>query len=163
MKDGNTVPEGNRNSTLSSLAGGMRRQGATMKSILTALYTENKDCCNPPLPEDELRKIADSVAHYEPSPDKPIDFAPMTVADLMETEISVEYLIQWFLAARQPILLAGPVKSLKTSVLFDLALSLATRTPFLNHFDVERRVRQVAVRQHIAESLLNLRQFRCQH
>ena len=139
VKDGNTVPEGNRNSRLSSLAGGMRRQDATMDSILAALHAENANRCNPPLPDDELRKIAESVAHYEPSPDKPIDFAPMTLSELMERDLSIEYLIEHILAARQPILFAGPVKSLKTSLLLDLLLSLATGTPFLNRLEVVRK------------------------
>ena len=38
-----------------------------------------------------------------------IDFAPMTLAQLMAKDVTVEYLIDNIIAARQPLLLAGPV------------------------------------------------------
>ena len=64
----------------------------------------------------------------------------MTMAELMRADVSVEYLIDGILVAKQPILLAGPVKSLKTSILLDLCLALATGKYFLGQFNVTRRV-----------------------
>ena len=58
--------------------------------------------------------------------DAGVDFQPMTLAELMARDVTVEYLIDNLIAARQPILLAGPVKSLKTSILLDLCFALAT-------------------------------------
>ncbi len=69
-----------------------------------------------------------------------IDFAPMTLAELMARDVTVEYLIENLIAARQPILLAGPVKSLKTSILLDLCLALATGGHFLGYFRVLRSI-----------------------
>ena len=59
------VSEGQRNNTLTSLAGTMRRPGMSIEAIEAALLTENAGY-NPPLPEDEVRGIARSVARYPP-------------------------------------------------------------------------------------------------
>jgi hypothetical protein len=60
------ISEGTRNSTLTSLAGSMRRRGMAATAIGAALLEENIACCTPPLPEDEVRRIAASVALYKP-------------------------------------------------------------------------------------------------
>ena len=62
------IKEGNRNSTLTSLAGTMRARGMTEESIYAALLAENNARCNPPLDEAEVRKIAHSVSRYQPNP-----------------------------------------------------------------------------------------------
>jgi len=51
------IKEGNRNSTLTSLAGTMRARGMTEEGIYTALLAENNARCNPPLDEAEIKKI----------------------------------------------------------------------------------------------------------
>lgn len=65
------VVMGGRNQTLASLAGSLRRRGASEAAILAALETENQVRCDPPLPDDEVAKIAHSVARYEPAPPRP--------------------------------------------------------------------------------------------
>lgn len=60
------IKEGERNSTLTSLAGTMRRRGMSREAITAALEAENKKCI-PPLTRDEVQKIADSVCRYEPA------------------------------------------------------------------------------------------------
>lgn len=60
------VPEGSRNATLTSLAGTMRRRGMSVEAIFAALQEENAVRCQPPLDDDEVRRIADSVGRYEP-------------------------------------------------------------------------------------------------
>jgi hypothetical protein len=61
------VIEGDRNKTLASLAGSMRRRGASEAAIFAALMEENKTRFYPPLEEDEVRGVAHSVMRYEPS------------------------------------------------------------------------------------------------
>jgi hypothetical protein len=62
----NQIPSGQRNSTLASLAGAMRRVGMAEAEILAALLRANADRCVPPLPPVEVQRIAASVARYEP-------------------------------------------------------------------------------------------------
>lgn len=63
------VPEGQRNSMLASLGGMLRKQGADFTVIFATLLGFNESMCVPPLPRDEVRVIARSVAGYEPDPD----------------------------------------------------------------------------------------------
>lgn len=61
------IPDGQRNQTLTSLAGYLRDAGMTQAAIEAALRATNAERCNPPLDDTEVKKIAWSVARYEPS------------------------------------------------------------------------------------------------
>src|SRR5712692_229283 len=61
------IPEGHRNGALTSIAGTMRRRGVSVEAIEAALLADNAARCNPPLPAEEVRNIARSVARYAPS------------------------------------------------------------------------------------------------
>ena len=61
------IPEGQRNQTLMSLAGGMRRKGMTPAAIEGALLADNAERCVPPLLEREVKAIARSASQYEPA------------------------------------------------------------------------------------------------
>lgn len=63
---GERIPSGRRNEALTAMAGAMRRRGAAQGSIEAALFEENKRCV-PPLDDEEVRRIAASVARYAPS------------------------------------------------------------------------------------------------
>jgi putative DNA primase/helicase len=65
--DADLIPEGQRNVTLTSIAGRMRRGGLPEHAILGALLEINAKQCQPPLSEDEVRKIAASISRY-PTP-----------------------------------------------------------------------------------------------
>lgn len=60
------VPEGSRNTYLTTLAGSMRRKGMSESGITAGLLAENQARCDPPLAEAEIRKIAASIAGYDP-------------------------------------------------------------------------------------------------
>jgi putative DNA primase/helicase len=66
LADGVKIPEHSRNSTLTSLAGTMRRRGFGERAIRAALLEENAERCEPPLGEAEVEAIARSVARYRP-------------------------------------------------------------------------------------------------
>lgn len=61
------IPKGQRNATLASLAGTMRRRGMGQAAIEAALLKENLDRGDPPLCDGEVRAIVASVSRYEPA------------------------------------------------------------------------------------------------
>jgi putative DNA primase/helicase len=63
---GDTIPERQRNTSLTSLAGSMRLRNASTASILAALNEENQRKCRPPLSWREIVNIARSVGRYAP-------------------------------------------------------------------------------------------------
>ncbi len=58
------IPEGGRNSMLTSLAGKMRHRDMSDAALAAALHAENKARCNPPLPDAEVMAIVRSVTKY---------------------------------------------------------------------------------------------------
>ena len=64
---GSPIFDGARNSTLTSIAGAMRRIGCSVEAMYAALAIENKLRCKPPLDEAEVRVIAESIGRYPPS------------------------------------------------------------------------------------------------
>ena len=62
--DGERIPQGARNMTLTSLAGTMRGKGMSEEAILAALQVHNEERCNTPLNAEEVQRIASSVARY---------------------------------------------------------------------------------------------------
>jgi hypothetical protein len=61
-----SITEGQRNSVLMSIGGALRRRGASPASIESTLRRENRERCQPPLAEQEVRLIAASVSRYNP-------------------------------------------------------------------------------------------------
>jgi hypothetical protein len=59
-----SIPEGQRNVALASLAGTMQRRGMTIGAIEAALITENAARSKPPLSKTEVLRIVASVARY---------------------------------------------------------------------------------------------------
>lgn len=73
------ILEGQRNDALARDAGAMRRRGLSVAAIYAALRIENLERCQPPLPDDEVQRIATSVARYSPAP-QPDKFASARAA-----------------------------------------------------------------------------------
>lgn len=63
---GGPIPEGQRNDAIFRLGCSLRARGLTEAAIQAALLEENRVRCQPPLPDDEVRRIAVSAARYEP-------------------------------------------------------------------------------------------------
>jgi len=63
---GAKIPHGQQHDTLVSVAGSMRRKGLTEDEIFAALWVMNQTRCERPGPEANIRRIAKSVAEYEP-------------------------------------------------------------------------------------------------
>lgn len=69
------IPQHERNNTLTSLGGSMRRRGMDEAEIHVALGKVNERRCRPPLEDREVQQIARSVARYEPKEDSAISLA----------------------------------------------------------------------------------------
>lgn len=84
-----------------------------------------------PFPRSQLR-LADGTLLVE-DPDR----EPITVissADFFSTVYEHKYLIKGIFVENQPMICGGRSKTLKTSLLLDMAISLGTGTPFLGKF-----------------------------
>ena len=95
------IPQGRRNATLTSLAGSMRRRGATPEAIAAALLAENAARCQPPLPEAEVRRIAVSISRYSPAP-APTPTRPQIDAGIRDLETLSEQAWAAVTALNQP-------------------------------------------------------------
>ena len=73
--------------------------------------------------------------------DTKIEFERITSAELDNGNYELEYLIENVLVAKQPCIIAGQKKSLKTSIVIDLAISLSRAGHFLGKFPVTRSAR----------------------
>jgi putative DNA primase/helicase len=62
--DGDVIPEGSRNTELTSMAGRLRRAGMSQADMISALGGVNQARCNPPVGDDEVARIARNVAQY---------------------------------------------------------------------------------------------------
>jgi hypothetical protein len=65
--NGERLRDGHRNTCLTSMAGSMRRKGFGENAMAAALLAENAERCDPPLPETEVRGIAESMMRYDPA------------------------------------------------------------------------------------------------
>jgi hypothetical protein len=70
-----------------------------------------------------------------------IHFDQLTCAELVRADLKIEYLVNGLLVAGQPCIVAGPKKSLKTSLMLELSLSLACGGHFLGKFKVAKPIR----------------------
>lgn len=68
-------------------------------------------------------------------------FTIISSAELATGDYDIKYIIPDVLVEQQPMLIGGASKSLKTTIILDLAASLASRTPFLNRHPVSRACR----------------------
>jgi hypothetical protein len=84
---------------------------------------------------ESLRATFPSKSETETPKAEPY-FRPITAAELDDGDFKLNYLIPGVICERQPLIIAGQFKTLKTSVAFDAAVSIASGTPFLNYFPV---------------------------
>lgn len=64
--EGQRWPQGERNDRLFREGSALRRRGYSAAEIEAALLALNAGRCDPPLPEAEVRKVAESASRYEP-------------------------------------------------------------------------------------------------
>lgn len=141
------IPIGQRDAVLTSLAGSMRRRGASEDGILAALTEENGRCAEP-LDVAQLKKIARSVARYEPAPvptpEKPVSASPVPAAavavvrrlpDLLalgdDEEEPADWIVRGLFAREVVTGITGKPKSGKTTFLLHALTAIGQGRDFL--------------------------------
>ena len=153
---GEVIGEGARNQTLASLAGTLRRRGLDAEEIGAALLAINARRCQPPLGEEEVLRIAESVSRYtpalplsppaaaaRPAPPTPLLEVPADPARQLTPSDAVEALyvrasevqpvrVSWLWPLRIPLgkltLITGDPELGKSTLLLDLAARITTGT-----------------------------------
>jgi len=121
------ISKGGRNTALTSLAGVLRREGMGYETLVAALLTENAARCDPPLPAEEVRKIAASVARY-PAPETESSEwpAPLNLTTLHHTEPQPpRHVINPWLPAEEVALFSGHGGSGKSQIALSLAVHIS--------------------------------------
>jgi len=140
--DRRPVLEGQRNTHLTSLAGFMRYRGMATETILVALFEENRQVCQTPLDEPEVRAVAMSVGRYASArhPAQAPDLEFFTIRELAE-RVANKGPRRWLLRGIWPSgdygVLAAEMKAQKTWNATDMAVSVASGTPWLGLVPVD--------------------------
>lgn len=145
---GQGIAVGARNDTLTKMAGKLRRLGLNEAEILGALMGANKTRCNPPLKIEELRTIAHSVASYKP--EETVELASWTLSgasDIMEPMAPTVYVVDGLLPAQSLSIIYGAPGTLKTMLLIDMAIAVASGQRWLTEREGSggRETKQVPV------------------
>jgi hypothetical protein len=138
------IPDHQRNVTLTSFAGSMHRRGMSEASILVALLEENGNRCDPPLDEDEVARIANSVARYPAQEEiEKFDSAPRTESvrngispqtwgEFINTDFGgLPYTVRDILMDQGLAVIHGRGKQQKSTLVIHLLRAIATGRPFL--------------------------------
>lgn len=122
------IIQGQRNDTLTRIAGSLRRYGCDTDTITDTLQAVNARRCDPPLAGDEVLGIARSIGRYPPDSIRAsieTDLArmefpqPVPISQLGEGD-SVDWLWNGYLAADHMTLFTGLWKAGKTTLLAHL-------------------------------------------
>ncbi|HHV63231.1 MAG TPA: AAA family ATPase [Firmicutes bacterium] len=124
------IPEGQRNTTLTSIAGSLRKRGADEGAILAALRAVNQERCEPPLADDELTTIVKSVCRYpaaKTGSTRAFQWTPkvITAPDLLKKELPEPVWIIPDILTEGVSLLAGKPKSGKSWMALEIAIAVA--------------------------------------
>lgn len=148
-EDADKIISGERNQSLSSLAGTMRKRGFHERAISAALHVMNEDRVNPPLSASEVDSIAHSISGYAPD-DVPTNNHRHDLATTIDeikhrgdeakyrflsvAEINalpdIDYLVDGLLPINGYGMIYGRRGSGKTFEALNLALSIATGSPY---------------------------------
>jgi len=151
MKGSDAIMQGERNATLTSVAGKLRRAGMDAANIAAALQEVNLERCRPPLNMTEVDAIARSVARYAPATadgEKEVSdslprlfgVAPGIGTWLENPAPAPDWLVEGLILRGTINMLDGLGGSGKSTLINQLVLSLATGTPFLGKATKQGRV-----------------------
>lgn len=148
------IVQGTRNTTLTQIAGAMRRKGTGFETIVLALQSENKRCI-PPLEESEIVSIARSISKYPPASDivqrsKSLELKAFNTF-LDEPDEETAWIVTDLLPAGGVSVLAGKPKAGKTTLARCLLHSLAVGEEFLGRTVVKCKTMYFALEEKSGE------------
>lgn len=130
------IPTGQRNATLTRIAGAMRRHGASEAAMIAALAIVNAERCAPPLPEADVRRIARSVGRYAPTEGEAGPPPPASIVVTLPTlladhaaQAGPRPLVEDLLPGDGSVLIHGQPRDSKTITSFALLLAVASGQP----------------------------------
>jgi hypothetical protein len=136
--------EGSRDNGLTHEVGLLINKGLRKGEVLGQLIEINEMKCIPPLPLDDVKRIADSIwkSHYKdkplPTPPKDNPFGFRTYKELMQMP-PIEWLVSQHLTSKGVMFIYGSSQAGKTFASVDLALSLCFKKQWLG-FDIKKNV-----------------------
>lgn len=148
LDESRSIPDGERNAVMTSLAGSMRRRGFDFDEIVGALQVTNHKRCVPALPSADVDRIAQSVCRYEPRHDA---FSangaaqgangaiePLATIDTLELlageDTPPKFAVEPLFPTPGLVLLSGDTGSCKTSLLLSASYAFALSLPVANRF-----------------------------
>ena len=150
--DADAIPQRQRNSTLTSFAGTMRKRGMSPATIEIALLHENRLRCKPPLDDGEVSRIAASIGRYAPGDNVLSDSlqssgAGTSLAFLTGAEIEnvvakeVPWVVEPYIAVGAMTDLSGKVKLAgKSTLALDMSRGVIQGKKFLGQKTVKSPV-----------------------
>jgi hypothetical protein len=146
--------EGGRNNYLTSVGGKLREAGLSRDALELALLQHNEDVCQPPLDDDEVRRIAASVARYSVpapvgevtigKPDAPKDWRELFHSrDAMLNAPPITFLIKDYLMREGVTAIAAPVRERKSLIALNVCHALLTGEKLFDHFEVVHKPSRV--------------------
>lgn len=135
------------------------RWGFDDEDALCLLLHYNQHRCHPQWSEHEIkrawesgkkrvaedREAGDPVRERPSVPRTPFALGLVNDSVFAAKDYSQDFLIDRLVVAGEPLILGGPSKTLKTSVLVDIAVSLANGVPALGFFEVDEAQRVILV------------------
>lgn len=119
----------------------IRREGFDGDEGLELLRYYNEHRAVPPWDDYDVRRKWSEACKAEPlgvasTPREAFSLDLMTHQEFRAQKFDQNFLVDGAVVAGEHLVLGGPKKALKTSILVDLAMSVATGTPFLGRFAV---------------------------
>jgi hypothetical protein len=118
-----TLAKGQRDNSLASIAGAIRRQGHGEDLILSALRAVNENHCRPPLSDSAVQRISKSISRYAPEHENLFGL----MADV--TPRQVKFLWEPYFVQGAVNLLEGDPNVGKTYCLCHIAAAVSSGTP----------------------------------
>ena len=106
--------------------------GQDVRDVLKAYGDRGPDAIRNAI--DQAVAPEEMAKRFELKTSEPVQFQVFTLPELLAAQFETRYLVDGILIAGQPCILAGPKKSLKTSLLLDLGIGLAAGKYFLGRF-----------------------------